>query len=342
MSRFARDRRVFYLEEPLFEDVPAASIRISSCEKSRVFVCTPILPHNLSHAEVVQAQRNLLKSLLQEQRLSRYVAWYYTPMALEFSSELKPELTVYDCMDELSAFAGAPPRSQRARTELVQSSRPGVYGRRNALRIETKAASQRASVSRAVSMWSISQRRAQQLSNPADQASLPHPRLGYAGVIDERMDIDLVRRCSRAETRVAVCVHRSGRENRSPQAASTSPQHPLSGHEELLRSARLSRGWQIGMLPFALNESTRFISPTKTPEYLGGRATSHFDSDSRCRYALRRPGTWSGSLPCHRVCRSMQRNCFPKQTETHTAQIETSSLDPHGIRTWHGHERSHQ
>ena len=102
---------------------------------------------------------------------------------------------------------------------------------------------------------------------PADQAAIPHPRLGFFGVIDERMDIDLV--AGVADLRPDWHFVMIGPVVKIDPA--TLPRraniHWLGGksYEDL---PRYLAGWDVGFMPFALNESTRFISPTKTPEFL--------------------------------------------------------------------------
>src|SRR6185436_18107217 len=102
---------------------------------------------------------------------------------------------------------------------------------------------------------------------PADQAPIPHPRLGFFGVIDERMDIDLV--AGVADLRPDWHLVMIGPVVKIDPA--TLPQraniHWLGG-KSYSDLPRYLSGWDVGMMPFALNESTRFISPTKTPEYL--------------------------------------------------------------------------
>ena len=126
MSRFARDRRVLFVEEPLFFDrrEPGDGSRPARLDVSErpggVRVAVPRLPHGLSPEEVEAAQRDLLQGLLAEQGIADYVLWYYTPMALGFSEGLAPAAVVYDCMDELSLFRGAPPELLERERRLLE------------------------------------------------------------------------------------------------------------------------------------------------------------------------------------------------------------------------------
>src|SRR4051812_30252993 len=111
LSRAARDGRVLYVEEPRFGDHEPHL----ECTRSAtgVVVAVPKLPEGLSPADETALQRRLLASAISQHVGAEYVLWYYTPMAVALTHDLKPCAVVYDCMDELSAFAGAPPELGR-------------------------------------------------------------------------------------------------------------------------------------------------------------------------------------------------------------------------------------
>ncbi|HEV7446267.1 MAG TPA: hypothetical protein VGO18_27100, partial [Steroidobacteraceae bacterium] len=107
MSRAAADQSVIFFEEPVFEDegeLPRLRVSPQPCG---VTVMVPVLKNGSSEAEQVAAQRHLVGRLWAQWPGTR-VIWYYTPMALRFTADLQPDLCVYDCMDELSAFRNAP------------------------------------------------------------------------------------------------------------------------------------------------------------------------------------------------------------------------------------------
>lgn len=265
MSRFALDRQVLFVEEPIFED-ESPYLRQSICEKSGVRVCTPVLPPGLSAQQVASSQEQLLRSILDAQKIEDYSLWYYTPMALSYTSNLRPALTVYDCMDELSAFAGAPSAMRDNERKLFRAADLVFTG--GASLYEVKS-TQHPSVHLFPSSVDVSHfKRARTIEQePADQSGMPHPRLGYAGVIDERMNLDLLREA--AENRpdwqfVLIGPVVKIDSSRLPRRSNI---HYL-GMKPYAELPAYFSGWEIGMLPFAMNESTRFISPTKTPEYL--------------------------------------------------------------------------
>lgn len=265
MSRFARDRQVLFFEEPVFED-ESPFVRESVCPQSGVRICTPVIPHGLASTQIPAVQQQLLHSIMDQNNIRTYTAWYYTPMALSYSSDLRPALTVYDCMDELSAFAGAPP-AMRDNEQCLFASADLVFTGGASL-FESKRR-QHPSVHLFPSSVDVAHfQRAREAENePQEQTSIPHPRIGYAGVIDERMDLDLLRRA--AERRPDVQFVLIGPVVKiDPGSLPRLPNIHYLGMKSYAELPAYFSGWKIGMLPFALNESTRFISPTKTPEYL--------------------------------------------------------------------------
>lgn len=265
MSRFARNHRVFYFEEPVFEE-GGPSLRVATCPDTQVHICTPVLPHGLSPASIVQLQRELLDAFVIDKGIEQFVSWYYTPMAREFSVQLNPVLTVYDCMDELSAFAGAPPAMLLNEQELFEAANLVFTGGASLFESKRK---QHASVHLYPSSVDVSHFATARTEkrDPADQSGLLHPRIGYAGVIDERMDLPLL--AGIAAMRPEWQLMLLGPVVKiDPATLPKAPNIHYLGMKPYQELPAYFSGWEIGMLPFARNESTRFISPTKTPEYL--------------------------------------------------------------------------
>ncbi|WP_261403982.1 hypothetical protein [Chenggangzhangella methanolivorans] len=106
------------IEEPVFEDVAEPELRVTPRD-GRVKVGVPVLPHGLGHAGDVLAQRKLVDQMLAGLKTSKRVFWYYTPMALLFTRHLDADVIVFDSMDELSAFKGAPPELLALEEEIM-------------------------------------------------------------------------------------------------------------------------------------------------------------------------------------------------------------------------------
>jgi UDP-galactopyranose mutase len=267
LTRFAAERRVFYVEEPIFGEGPD---RLEVLRRERgLRVVRPHLPHGLSETEQHGRLRVLIDRLCAEQRIVQPLLWYYTPMALPFSSHLEPRLVVYDCMDELSAFAGAPPM-MRERERLLMTWADLVFTGGASLYAHKRNAHPRvhlfpSSVDRAHFA------RAQVAGEePADQASLAHPRIGFFGVVDERFDVPLLEACARLRPDWQFIII-GPVVKIDPAALPRLPNIHYLGKKDYTELPRYLAGWDVAMLPFARNDSTRFISPTKTPEYLSAK-----------------------------------------------------------------------
>ncbi len=263
LSRFARYRRVFFLEEPLVGE--SLAVRLQKRD-GNVTVVTPIVPADLPVSCYPEYQREVLDGLLSEHSVTSFVSWYYTPMALRFSKHLRPLATAFDCMDELSMFDFAPPELVQLEAELLE--RADVVFTGGASLYEAKRSKHRNihCFPSSVDVQHFSQAR-KSGRDPKDQASIAGPRLGYAGVIDERMDLPLIAGIAEAHPEwqlVMVGPVTKIEESQLPRAENI---HYLGGKPYTELPSYL-RGWDVGLLPFAMNRSTQFISPTKTPEYL--------------------------------------------------------------------------
>jgi glycosyltransferase involved in cell wall biosynthesis len=267
MSRLAKDYDVLYFEEPMFFDGARAELEVSH-PSTGVTVLVPRLPGGLPHGEVLAIQRKLLDDYLAEHATAELMLWYLTPMSLAFTEHLEAKVTIFDCMDELSAFKGAPPeliefeRQLLAKADVVFT---GGYSLWEAKRTQHGNAH---AVPSSVDIAHFAAAR-QGLPEPADQAGIAHPRLGFYGVIDERFDIELVRELASARPDWQIVLIGPVVKidpNTLPRQANI---HYLGGKQYDELPAYLA-GWDVALMPFAINESTRYISPTKTPEYLAG------------------------------------------------------------------------
>lgn len=265
MSRFARDSRVYFVEEPVFEG-REPRLAVSVCPRTGVRVVTPFIPENIQQGSSSVLLRGFIEGLLRDQKIRDFAAWYYTPMALEFTEDLNPTLMVYDCMDELSAFANAPAGMLKneqllfKNADLVFTGGPSLFEAKRSKHEQVYLFPSSVDVAHFSQALAIHE-------DPADQKPIPRPRIGYAGVIDERMDLELIeyladRRPDWQLVLVGPIVKIDP--DRLPRRANI--HYPgMKAYDEL--PAYLS-GWDVALLPFAQNDATRFISPTKTPEYL--------------------------------------------------------------------------
>lgn len=265
LSRFAGERRVFFFEEPIFGDGP---MHLDITEREcGVRVVVPHLPRELSSEKALDSVlQGMIDRLFAEHAIDSHLLWYYTPMACAWTRHLKPLATVYDCMDELSAFKGAPPilKDREAelfgRADLVFTGGQSLYEAKrhqhpNVYAFPSSIDSTHFAQARSITV------------EPPDQADIPHPRLGFFGVIDERMDIELLRAVAEARPDWQLVIIGPVVKIDPNELPACSNIHYLGGKSYAELPAYLA-GWDVALLPFARNESTRFISPTKTPEYL--------------------------------------------------------------------------
>lgn len=265
LSRCAQGRRVFFIEEPILSNDPVGRLDISKHE-SGVLVVVPHLNEALSEEAIASAQKLLVDGLFAQYQIDQYICWYYTPMALSFTEHLQPLAIVYDCMDELSAFKGASPTLKNnevelfRRADLVFTGGQSLYEAKRDRHPHVYAFPSSVDVAHFAQARNISQ-------EPADQANIPHPRLGFYGVIDERMDLELLAGIAAARPDWHLVMIGPVVKIDPAMLPQGENIHYLDSKDYKELPAYLA-GWDVAMLPFARNESTRFISPTKTPEYL--------------------------------------------------------------------------
>lgn len=270
LSRFARDRRVFFVEEPVTTD-GAPRMEIRRCPESGVTIAVPQIPGDMNPATSETIQKLLLNNLIKEQHIDEYLLWYYTPMALSFSRHLTPKLTIFDVMDELSAFKGAPQEMKDREAELLRradivfTGGQSLYEAKKGRHDDLHAFPSSVDTAHFASARTVS-------SEPEDQARIPHPRIGYCGVIDERMDLELIDGIAAARPDWQI-VMVGPVVKIDPETLPRRANIHFLGGKSYKELPQYLGGWDVSMLPFAHNESTRFISPTKTPEYLAAGLT---------------------------------------------------------------------
>ncbi|MDO6415825.1 UDP-galactopyranose mutase [Sphingomonas sp. BIUV-7] len=266
MGRFATEGTIVFWEEPnIVADLTVARLAVRLCPMTGVIVATPELPDGAADEELVL--RQLLETFVGDWS-GPLIRWYYTPMMLPFSESMPAQCVVYDCMDELANFRGAPasllPLEERllAQADIVFTGGHSLYEAKRDRHSNIHA------FPSSVDVAHFAQARSA-IDEPGDMAGMPHPRLGFYGVIDERMDLALLAAMADARPDWSIVmvgpVVKIGEED-LPRRANI---HYL-GNKAYADLPRYLRAWDVALMPFAINEATRFISPTKTPEYLAG------------------------------------------------------------------------
>jgi UDP-galactopyranose mutase len=262
MSRFAQEHRVLFVEEPFF-DADADRIDIVDTGSNVL----RLIPHLVANDRPANERiKPLLDAKLAELGVDNYISWFYSPMMVELAEGMKPEAVIFDAMDELSAFRGAPPELLAnegrlfAEADLVFTGGQSLYEAKKHRHQSVHAFPSSVDVSHFA--------KAREITEDAEQQSdIAHPRIGFVGVIDERMDTELLADIAGLKpdwqfVMIGPVVKIS--ESDLPRKYNI---HYL-GMQSYDDLPKLLAGWDAAMMPFALNESTKYISPTKTPEYL--------------------------------------------------------------------------
>ena len=266
LARLAKNYRVVFMEEPMPGAAEDRLERLSPAEQ--VEVLRPYLKSGATgfHDDHLPMLQSLLADFLREQDIHDYLIWFYTPMALALASELRPRAVIYDCMDELSAFKNAPRQLvQRenalyALADLVLTGGPALYKSKRERHPNVHC------FPSSVDAAHFAGAAGSPTDHPA-QSSLPRPRLGYCGVIDERIDLPLVATLADAHPEWQIVMV-------GPVVKIDPGTLPLRanihwlGQQSYEELPNFMVGWDVCLMPFALNDSTRFISPTKTLEYM--------------------------------------------------------------------------
>ena len=270
MERFGRSSPIFYWEEPVWSDQGEARLDERLVGDGHVTVVTPHLINGTEGAAAEAQLSAMLKAFVRDRRILSPLLWFYTPMMFGFAADLAEEapVVVYDCMDELANFKFAPDslrereRRLMKRADLVFTGGWSLYEAKRDVHENIHPFPSSVDVSHFAQARGV-------LAGPADQAGLSSPRLGFYGVVDERFDLELVDTVAAARPQWSIVIVGPVVKIDPATLPRRSNIHYLGGkaYDEL--PAYLS-GWDVAIMPFALNDSTRFISPTKTPEYLAG------------------------------------------------------------------------
>ena len=274
IGRMSKEYRTFYFEEP--EDIEKEEYQnyLENGNKRANYhhyvseegatIIVPLL---------TQAERNnaplleeIIKQVYEDFKIEQDIFWYYTPMALEYTSSFNPQVVVYDCMDQLAAFRFAPQNLIDLEKELFKKADLVFTGGRSLYEAKKKSHDFVYCFPSSIDKEHFGQA-ITPLPDPEDQQSIPHPRAGFYGVLDERFDIGLLQEVSSLlpEWNFVMVGPVAKIDPSSLPQAENIYYLGIKKYDEL--PSYLSN-WDAAVMPFALNESTEFISPTKTPEFL--------------------------------------------------------------------------
>lgn len=270
MTRLAEHYNILFVEEPVQTEGPAHLKKTAVAPN--ITVCQPHtnVPHYGFHDDQIPVLQGLLSDLVPEGE--RPVVWFYTPMALPLLQGLDPALVVYDCMDELAAFKNPPKQLLQRESallniaDLVFTGGPSLYEAKKNRHPNAHC------FSSSVDANHFRQALDEAISHK-DQAHVARPRLGFYGVIDERFDTGLVREMAAAHPEWQIVLVGPVVKIDPAELPRAENVHYMGqrGYQEL---PQFLAGWDVCLLPFAMNESTKFISPTKVLEYMAAEKPS--------------------------------------------------------------------
>jgi UDP-galactopyranose mutase len=265
LSRFAARFIVLYVEEP-FWDAPNEPVLTITPRANNLWIVVPHLPDGTNQEQADRMQKELLDNFIENRNAEDFIFWYYTPMALAFSEHLNPGVVVYDCMDELSMFKNPPARLQDFEEILLKKADIVFTGGQSLYEFKKNKHQNIYPFPSSIDKKHFEQARTT-TEEPEDQKRIPGPKLGFYGVIDERFDLGLIEQMALQKPDWNFVLLGPVVKINHAHLPRLHNIHYLGGksYNEL---PHYVSGWNVALIPFLLNDATRFISPTKTPEYL--------------------------------------------------------------------------
>lgn len=265
LTRWAKDSRVFYFEEPIMGNFDSNFLKTVYSKNLNLTIITPHIKSATRENEINHYLKESVHELIKWYHISDYLLWYLTPMAVEFTDDLHPKSIVYDSMDELSCFKGAHPNMLKNENILFSMADVVFTGGHNLYEFKKDRHHNIHPMPSSIDQAHFESGLGS--DDPADQAQIPHPRVGFFGVLDERLDIELLDQMASQMPEVHFVM--------IGPVVKIDPEQ-LPKHENIHYLGQKSyeelpfylAHWDVAFLPFAKNDSTRFISPTKIPEYL--------------------------------------------------------------------------
>jgi hypothetical protein len=274
-SRLAARHPIAFVEEPVAREGEPHLLVTEPC--ANLFRIVPIVAsgEDPRSDRAAHCTRSLLEQALREHRLmaGRFeapVQWFFSPMtAPVMLGRFGERGVVYDCMDELANFRFAPPDIGERERFLISRADVVFTGGFRLFEAKSRLHRNVHFFGCGVDLEHFARARDPATPLPAEIARLPRPRLGYFGVIDERLDYDLLTKL--ADRMPGASIVMVGPVAKVDPA--TLPQRPnihWLGQRDYSALPQIVKAFDVCLMPFAMNESTRYINPTKTLEYMAG------------------------------------------------------------------------
>jgi len=262
VNRIGPGRKVLFVEEPIpSEPGDTSSYKLIKASKNITILQPKIKANNWTFELVPVVQEYLNKN-----GFNNCIFWFYSADFLPVLA-LDHEITVYDCMDELSAFKGAPKALIEKEKYLLKNSDIVFTGGKSLYESKSKLSDNVHCFPSSVDKKHFESALKKKGLPPHDIRHLKKPIVGYYGVIDERIDMPLIQQMANEAPEVDFVMIGPVVKISEDEIARANNIHYLGGkkYEDL---PMYLREFDVAMMPFALNESTKFISPTKTLEYM--------------------------------------------------------------------------
>jgi UDP-galactopyranose mutase len=261
LSRAARNRRVYFVEAP---ELAGAAARLATHVTAEgVTVVRPTLPSAINPDAIPLFLRDLVDQLVGESAIDSYVLWFDTPLAMAFARDLRPLAVVYDRMEEaaptpeVAARLAAYETQLRLAADLVFTGEPDPFAPANDRVYAFPGGVDAAHFALARTA----------LPAPPDQAKIPETRVGFYGVIDERVDLDLVDGVARLRPDLQLVMLGPSTLGSSARLPKRKNLHWLGPRPYRDLPAYLA-GWDVAILPLARHGAGRPHGVSRVPEYL--------------------------------------------------------------------------
>lgn len=265
ISRFAQDRKVLFVEEPIASESPLQG----SANVIRVNQNITVIQPRIEWTNMLEDLVPIVTEYMSKKGIQSPVLWFYSAAFQAIMDKIPHTLVVYDCMDELSAFKGASKSLIEQEKTLLQKADVVFTGGKSLYEAKRQLAENVYCYPSSVDREHFAKSLDEETVTPEDVNNIPHPIIGYYGVIDERVDLDLLAAVASLRPQVSFVMIGPVVKIEASDLPSPANIYYLGGKPYNDLPAYL-KTFDIAMMPFALNASTKFISPTKTLEYIAG------------------------------------------------------------------------
>jgi glycosyltransferase involved in cell wall biosynthesis len=275
LSRLSQKRKILFVETVRPDDslvTPVGQLRAAENYPNITILRLQFPGWRWSDGEYVDRERRrIVQEALQGPLKGQFenpVQWFYDPMAVTaFAGQMGEIATVYDCMDELSKFRGAPPELINREIQLLEQADVVFTGGRKMWESKSQKNENCHFYGCGVDIDHFGKALAEETSIPEDLRGLRKPILGYFGVVDERMDYELIARLADANPGWSVVIIGPRTKVDESVLPKRSNLHWLGGRDYNQLPA-YCKAFDVCLMPFALNEATEYINPTKSLEYM--------------------------------------------------------------------------